>query len=286
MVRRSVLFTPGDRLEMLRNAPESGADVVVYDLEDAIAPAHKAEARETVAEVLCDPSFDPDCELCVRVNPIGDGAATDVEALFGDTDTVGLDSVMLPKVTGPADVERLQEHIGTYGGNVPVLALVENASSVLLAADIAAVSWTDALVFGAEDFAVDIGATRTESGEEVAHARGEIVFAAGAHDVDAIDAVVTDLDDSSVLREDAAFANQIGFDGKLAIHPAQVDTINDAFSPSADELAWAESILEASQTIDLDIQGVFEVDGEMVDKPLLEQARTIVARAPSDSDSE
>src|SRR5699024_7073133 len=148
------LFTPSDRLEMLRNAPESGADVVVYDLEDAIAPAHKAEARETVAEVLCDPALDPDCEPCVRVNPIGDGAAPDVEARVRDADAGCLDSVMPPKVTAPTDVERLQEHIGTYGGNVPVLALDANASSVLLAAAIAAVSWTDALVFGAEDFAV------------------------------------------------------------------------------------------------------------------------------------
>jgi len=147
MVRRSVLFSPGDRPEMLRKAPGTGADVVVFDLEDAVAPGRKDEAREAVRAVLVDPAFDPDCEVCVRVNPVGAGAGDDVEAVFARD--AGADAVMLPKAAAADDATTLARLLDEHDSDPPVLALVESARGVLNAAEIPAANPTDALVFGA-----------------------------------------------------------------------------------------------------------------------------------------
>ncbi len=128
MVRRSLLFTPGDRPEMLRKAPQSGADTLVFDLEDAVSPDRKAEAREAVRSVLSDPAFDPSAEVCVRVNPSPDEYETDLEAILGtDADDIRLDRVLLPKADSQTDVRDLANALGTYGVSVPVLALIESA---------------------------------------------------------------------------------------------------------------------------------------------------------------
>ncbi|MFA9425000.1 CoA ester lyase [Natronorubrum sp. A-ect3] len=280
MGRRSILFTPGDRPEMMRKSPTAGADVIVFDLEDAVAPGQKADARETVRTVLADPAFDPDCEVCVRVNATESAVAADLEALLQDVDgDVRLDSVMLPKVDSPGDVQGLVDELASYDVSLPVFALIESAAGVLAAPEIAAVQATDALVFGAEDLSADLGATRTDEGTEVLYARERVVLAAAAHECAAIDTLVTDFGDEAQLREDTAFSVQLGYDGKLAIHPAQVDPINAAFTPSADDLEWAQKVLEAKRTADAEGRGVFEVDGEMIDAPLIAQAKRIRSRA-------
>ncbi len=278
MVRRSVMFTPGDRPEMLQKAPDAGADVVVFDLEDAVSPGQKSNARETVREVLADPSFDPDCEVCLRVNPVGLGADDDLEAVLGESDG-RLDSVMLPKAESAADVDRLVSHLSGYDVTLPVLALVESARGVLEADAIAAVDATDALVFGAEDLAADVGATRTRDGLEVLYGRERVVTAAAANDCAAIDTVFTDFGDEEGLIEATEFAIQLGYDGKMAIHPDQVAPINEAFTPDPEELEWARAVLEGKREADAEGRGVFEVDGEMIDAPLIAQAERIVERA-------
>ncbi|MFC6718425.1 HpcH/HpaI aldolase/citrate lyase family protein [Natrialbaceae archaeon GCM10025810] len=281
MSRKSVLFTPGDRSEMMRKAPESGADVLVFDLEDAVAPGRKDEARTAVHDVLTDPSFDPDCEVCVRVNPTTEVLEADLEGVLGPSSSDGLrfDSAMLPKVGAPADVADLADRLATYGLDVPVLALIENARGVLSAPEIAAAPATDALVFGAEDLSADIGATRTDEGIEVLYARERVVIAASAHGCDAIDTIVSEFDDEERLAEEAAFAVQLGYDGKLAIHPAQVDPINRAFEPDEDDLEWARTVVEAAREADAEERGVFEVEGEMIDAPLIARAERILERA-------
>jgi citrate lyase subunit beta/citryl-CoA lyase len=283
MARRSVLFSPGDQPSLLRKAPGIGADVVVFDLEDAVAPARKTEARTAVQSVLADPAFDPDCEVCVRVNPVGFGASDDVQTVLAGQ-TPDLDAVMLPKAESAQDVLTLGRLLDEQAFGVPVLALVESARGVLHAEEIADAGPTDALVFGAEDLAADVGATRTDDGTEVLHAREHVVLAAGAADVDAIDTVYTDIDDTEGLRAETEFAAQLGYDGKMAIHPGQVDPINDAFTPDADDVEWAERILEAKAEADAEGKGVFRVDGEMVDAPLVAQAERIVARAEAAKD--
>lgn len=284
MARRSVLFSPGDRPELLRKAPETGADVVVFDLEDAVAPSQKATARTAVSDVLTVDDFGPDCEVCIRVNPVGAGADDDVDALFGAKTTSEngapfVDSVMLPKAAAADDVRTLGRLFDEHDADVAVLALVESAQGVLNAPDIAATNETDALVFGAEDLSADIGATRTDDGTEILYARERVVLAAGAADVDAVDTVYTDIEDTDGLREETEFAAQLGYDGKMAIHPGQVDPINDAFVPSEADVEWAHRVLEAKREANEEDRGVFRVDGEMVDAPLVTQAERIVERA-------
>ncbi|SEW00263.1 HpcH/HpaI aldolase/citrate lyase family protein [Natrinema salifodinae] len=279
MARRSVLFSPGDRPELCRKAPGAGADVIVFDLEDAVAPTRKGEAREAVRSVLSDPEFDPDCEVCVRVTATDDSIADDLDALLGGGTDVALDAVMLPKIGSPDDVRALVDELGKYGAEFPVFALLESASGILAADEIAAVPATDALVFGAEDLAADVGATRTDEGTEVLYARERVVLAAAATDCAAIDTLVTDFEDETALREDTEFSIQLGYDGKLAIHPAQVDVINRAFTPSQEDREWAERVLAAKREADAEGRGVFEIDGEMIDAPLIAQARRIRDRA-------
>jgi citrate lyase subunit beta / citryl-CoA lyase len=278
MTRRSVLFTPGDRPEMLRKAPGAGADVIVFDLEDAVSLERKDEARDTVRDVLSDPDFDPACEVCVRVNAEPTAIDRDLALVEDVGESFRLDSVMLPKATTAADVRNLADGLADRDRPLPVLAILESAAGVLAAPEIAAASATDALVFGAEDLSADLGATRTRDGTEVLYARERVVLAAAAHDCDAIDTLVTDFGDEERLREDAAFSIQLGYDGKLAIHPAQVGPINEAFTPDPDEIEWAEAVFEAKREADAEGRGVFEVDGEMIDAPLIARAERILAR--------
>ncbi|PSQ17435.1 CoA ester lyase [Halobacteriales archaeon QS_8_69_73] len=274
MARRSVLFSPGDRPELMRKAPKAGADTVVFDLEDAVAPARKPEARAAVADVLTDAAFDPDAEVCVRVNADAATAADDLDAVLdGDP---RLDSVMVPKVASAAGTRETAELVAARGADLPLVALCESARGVLAADEIAAVSAVDAVAFGAEDLAADVGATRTESGEEVSHARQRVVLAAAAADVDAIDTVFTDIEATDRLAEETATAAQLGYDGKMAIHPAQVEVINEAFTPDAEEIEWAEKVLAAREVAD--DRGVVRVDDEMIDAPLVARAERIVER--------
>lgn len=264
---------------MMRKAPDAGADIVAFDLEDAVAPSRKAEARTAVHEVLADPDFAPDCEVCVRVNPTGIAADDDLSGVVDGLPEGALDSVMLPKTESAEDVETLARLLEEHDYEVPVLALVESARGILNAAEIAAVDATDVLVFGAEDLAADIGATRTDSGMEVLYAREHVVLAASAAGVDAIDTVHTDIEDTDGLTEETEFALQLGYDGKMAIHPVQVSVINDAFTPEPERIKWAERILDARDDAEAEGRGVFRVDDEMIDAPLISQAEQIVERA-------
>ncbi|WP_435195265.1 HpcH/HpaI aldolase/citrate lyase family protein [Natronomonas sp. EA1] len=275
MARRSLLFSPGDKPELMRKAPGSNPDVVVYDLEDAVAPERKGEARAAVNEVLLD--TDPDCEVCVRVNADPVVAARDLDGVLeGDAMP---DSVMLPKAESEGDVETLSTLLDEREADIPVIALCESAAGVLHAEGIAAHSRTTALAFGAEDLSADIGATRTEAGTEVLYAREHVVLAAAAGNVDAIDTVFVDIEDTDRLREETAFALELGYAGKMAIHPAQVPVINDAFTPSEQRVEWAKRVLEAATEAEQEGVGVFRVDGEMIDAPLIAQAERVMERA-------
>lgn len=267
MARRSVLFSPGDQPDKLDTAATSGADMIVFDLEDGVAPDRKAAAREAVVDVL---GVDTASEVCVRINPVGMGGGTDLAAL---TDAPTPDSLMLPKVSAPGEIETVGRLCTEYGLDCPVVALIETAAGVLAASDIAAVDRTDGLIFGAEDLAADLGATRTQEGAEVAYARQQVILAARAHGVSAIDTHYPAIEDEAGLRTETERARRLGYDGKMAMHPRQVTIINEAFQPTEEELAWADRILKA---VDEQGTGVIEVDGEMVDAPQRRQAERIV----------
>jgi len=268
MVRRSVLFAPGDQPALLRKATETEADTVVFDLEDGVAPDRKGRAREAVGEALGTIEAG---EVCVRVNPLGAGGRADLDAL-----STSPDGVVVPKVDAAADVRGLADELGDRGLDVPVLALLETPGGVLDAPAIADAAATDAVVFGAEDLAAAAGCRRTEDGAEIRYARQRVVLAAARAGVDAIDTVYTDIEDTDGLATEAAFARQLGFDGKLAVHPAQVPVVNNAFTPDPERIEWAERVLAARDDA---TGGVFAVDGEMVDAPLITQAETVLERA-------
>jgi citrate lyase subunit beta/citryl-CoA lyase len=284
MARRSLLYCPGDDRGMLDNALRTDADAVVFDLEDAVAPGSKADARRTVRATLddLDESDEPDDEgptVSVRINPYDRCGRADVEAVVGDANTTP-DSLLLPKATGAASVERLRHHLVDLGaGPIDIVPLVETATGVLAAPAIAAAPGVDAVAFGDQDFTADIGATVTDDKTESLYARQRVVVAAAAAGVDAIDTVYTDIEDLDGLRAQAEFVGDLGFDGKLAIHPDQVPVINEAFTPTENELAWAERVLSGAERASEDGAGVFTVDGQMIDPPLVERARTIVERA-------
>lgn len=261
----------------MRKAPSSGADVVVFDLEDAVAPERKAEARSVVNDVLTDESFDPDCEVCVRVTPPDVAAAEDLDGVL--TGSPRIDSVMLPKTTDADDVAALTSLLDNHDVSLDVIPLVESAAGVLHAEEIAAADGTSAVAFGAEDLAADIGATRTDEGTEVLYAREHVVLAASAAGIDAIDTIHADIEDTDGLQEQTNLAIELGYDGKMAIHPAQVDVINEAFTPDPDQIEWAERVMAAKEDADADGRGVFSVDGEMIDAPLIAQAERVLQRA-------
>jgi citrate lyase subunit beta/citryl-CoA lyase len=282
MARRSLLFSPGDQPDLMRKAVDSGADVIVYDLEDAVVPDEKPAARQAVNDVLTDDSFDPDCEVCVRVNPAGIAADDDLDAVLdGDP---RIDSVMLPKTAAASDVETLASLFGEHGVELPVIALLESAAGVLHAESIATADATDAVAFGAEDLAADLGATRTDEGTEVLYAREHVVLAASAAGVDAIDTIHGDFEDEAGLRDQTELAIELGYDGKMAIHPAQVPVINETFTPAPDQVEWAERVLEARDEAADEGRGVFRVDDEMIDAPLIAQAERILERARAAED--
>ena len=296
MARRSLLFSPGDRPELMRKGPATNADVLCFDLEDAVAPSRTEYAREAIRELLTDPAFDPDAEVCVRLTATeadadlnalaggiagrgseGDDGGSDSE---GNDEPLRLDAVMLPKVESADRIDRVAALCRDRGLDaIDVFALVETAEGVLSTREIAGASATTAVAFGAEDLAADIGATRTDEGTEVLHAREHVVLAASAAEVDAIDTVYTDFSDADGLREETKFAMTLGYDGKLAIHPSQVDPINEAFTPDPERVEWARKVLAARDEADAEERGVFQVDGEMIDAPLLTQAERVVDRA-------
>ncbi|MBB6644853.1 HpcH/HpaI aldolase/citrate lyase family protein [Halobellus ruber] len=278
MVRRSLLYCPGDDRGMMENAVETGADAVIFDLEDAVAPAAKDGARATVRSAL-DGLDGGGPDRCVRINPYSRRGHADVEAVVGEVSTPP-NAVALPKVDGPDTVEALVDHLAELGAaDVDVIPLIETAAGVVAVEEIAAVPGVDAVAYGDQDFTADIGATVTDDKTESLYARQRTVVAAAAAGVDAIDTVFTDIGALDGLREQAEFVVDIGFDGKLAIHPDQVPVINDAFTPTTEQLEWAEAVLDGQARADDAESGVFTVDGQMIDPPLVERARTFIERA-------
>ena len=227
MARRSTLYTPGDEPEMMRKSLSTDADAVVFDLEDAVAPTAKVAAREATAEMLAE--TDSDKELGVRINPLENGGFDDVRAIAGgETDP---DMIVLPMVETVEQTVQLGALLESAGSQSLVTGIVETALGLENAAAIASSEYVDVLGFGAEDLAAQLGATRTKTSDEIVYARQRIVVAATAGGILCLDTVFTDIGDTDGMRAEADRAVQFGFDGKIAIHPAQIAPINEAFTP-------------------------------------------------------
>jgi citrate lyase subunit beta/citryl-CoA lyase len=276
---RSLLYVPGTRHDRFAKAMAAGADAVIFDLEDSVEAGQKEKARSLIAEFLAAPSTGP--LRLVRFNGIhtSDGEA-DLEFFSGRT---GFDGVLLPKVETVGLVELVARVFARHapGGAVPpLLLMLETPAAILRAGDIAAADApVAALLFGAEDFTASLGVERTTDGEELLHARGQIALAAAAARAEAIDAVFTDLNDADGLRRDCRRARGLGFRGKMAIHPKQIDIINEAFTPAPAEVERARRVVEAFEAARAAGHGVTTLVGKMVELPIVERARRVLALA-------
>lgn len=272
--RRALLFVPGDDARKIAKAAASGADCVVLDLEDGVAADRKLAARETVASCLQSLDFGVS-EKLVRVNPVGSELHPgDIEATLAARP----DGYLIPKVES---AEQLREVVRrTASTPLPLLALIESARGVVQAASIAESDpRLEALLFGAEDLAGDMGATRTREGAEMAWARGAVVVTAAAFALQAIDTVFVDLGDLEGLSREARTACVMGYAGKMAIHPKQVPVIQEAFTPSDAEIEKARLLVEIHAAHQAGGEGVFVLDGKMVDWPMVRTAQRLLSRA-------
>jgi citrate lyase subunit beta/citryl-CoA lyase len=285
---RSLLFVPADGEKKLEKAFRSGADAVILDLEDSVAPGAKDAARRAALAFLkAHRETTPRPLLYVRINALSTPYAE------GDLDVVmtgAPDGVMLPKALGGPDVTLLDAKLSVRealhglddGATKIVVLATESAASLFTLGTYRGASRRLAgLTWGGEDLGADVGALKTREGSEWTEpmrvVRSLALFAATAAGVPAIDAVYSDFRDLEGLKRDCAAAKRDGFSGKLAIHPDQVEPINEAFTPSPDEVAEAERIV-AAFTASPDA-GVTSLDGRMLDIPHLNAAKRLLAKA-------
>ena len=279
---RSLLFVPGDRPERFAKAAASGADAIILDLEDSVSPANKDAARHAIAEYLAGTR---EVVTLVRVNPLdGHMTAADIAAVIGARP----DAIMLPKAEGAPSIQQLDTIMRSETAEDASLPAILPIATETPAAIFTLGSYREVkdrllgLTWGAEDLPAAIGATtsRQDDGSYTSPyevARALTLFAAHGAGVAAIDTVFPAIKDETGLAAYAARARRDGFTGMMAIHPSQVEPINAAFTPSADEAARAQAIVDAFAANPG--AGVLQVDGKMVDAPHLKQARHILSLA-------
>jgi citrate lyase beta subunit len=265
---RSLLFVPGNDGEKLEKALSSGADAVVADLEDSVPRGEKETARSLVAGRLADTRTAG--LVAVRVN----GAGTpfwkdDLRTLAG----LPLDALVVPKAT-PETVAELP------GEGPPVVAIVESAQGLKRAHETASAPRVAALALGAVDLGLELGLEPRPDGQEVLFARSQLVLDSAAAGIRApFDLVHLDTRDADGLERECRLARSLGFRGKLCIHPAQIETVNRVFYPSEGELERARRVVDVYEQGAAEGRGAVALDGEMVDLPVVERARQVLAQA-------
>ena len=277
--RRSRLYAPGNQPRLLVGIENHGADCVLLDLEDSVPPSEKAAARVLVKHLFSAVSVP--AEVWVRINPLDAGGREDVEeVLIGRPH-----GICLPKAESAQDVLDLSEELsrieadrGIEQGATWIMAILETAKGVLHSEEIAAASDRVVLLaFGAEDYTRDVGAQRTA--DALLFARSRIVAGATAAGVQASDTVYADVDDEVGLIEEAQRVRDLGFDGKGAINPRQIDPIHRTFSPADAELERAQAIVEAARDAEEKGLGAVALDGRMIDRPVLDRAIRLIKYA-------
>lgn len=264
---RSLFFVPGGRPDMIAKLPRFAPDIAVLDLEDAVAADQKETAREVALAALDALEPMPQTTVLVRVNPVGTPwFEPDVAAVAGSAAA----GVVLAKVESRDQVEAV--HHALRPGAV-VVAGLETAVGVADARQL--LNGVTACYFGAEDYIADMGGRRTAAGLEVAYARSQVVLAARLTGAVPIDQAVVGFDDDARFMADAREGADLGYHGKICIHPRQVSLAHEAFTPTEDEVAHAHAVLEAGAS------GVGVLDGQMIDDVHVRTARAILKRAGS-----
>lgn len=279
-IRRTLLFIPGNNPAMLFNSTIFGADSIILDLEDAVAPGEKDAARMLVKSFMKNLDYDG-VETIVRINSL------QTSYWFKDLeDIIPLRpyAILLPKTQSKQDVYQLDSALNEiekrYGfmGETKIIPLLESALGIELAYEIAGASKrVETLFLGAEDLTADLGAKRSKKGLEILFSRSRIVIAARAAGITAIDTPFTDANDDEGLVEDAVLARELGFSGKAVISPRHIDQVNKVFSPSPREIEYAQRVIAAIESAEKEGKGVISLDGKMIDAPIVARARQVLA---------
>ena len=281
--RRALLYMPGDDRRKIEKSTTLGVDCICMDLEDGTAVSRKAEARAVIAKAMKELHFG-NSERCIRINSIGSGFEKDdlASALAARPD-----SIVVPKIETAEQVKWVSEQIEAYElsnglalGGIRLLIGVETARGILNIKEIAeADKRLEAVIFGAEDYAASVGATRTREATEVLYARSAVVAACAANDLQAIDMVYIDFKDIEGLRAEAEGGAGLGFSGKQVIHPNQVPVVQEAFTPSDEAIGYAKRVVESFESSQKEGRGAYALDGKMIDMPLLKNAQKVLDRA-------
>ncbi|AOB33120.1 citrate lyase subunit beta [Bordetella sp. H567] len=281
-VFRSFLFAPANHPRRVEKALTLAADAVILDLEDACAISEKVASRAKVGEAMARPRR---CLGYVRVNPLS------TEFAYGDlTETVrpGLDGVVLPKVESPSDlhtadwlIRQMEREHGMPDGSVDLIPIIETARGLAALPRILAASpRVKRAAFGAGDFTLDLDLTWTRDEEELNAYRAQVVLHSRAAGIEApLDTVWVNLQDPDGCAASARKARELGFQGKLCIHPDQVPVVNDAFSPTAAQIARAQRVLEAFAQAEAQGSSAIQLDGQFIDYPIVYAAQRVMALA-------
>lgn len=289
--RRALLYVPGSDLHKIEKAAALEVDCVTLDLEDGVSENRKDEARQIVANALQRVDFGRS-ERAVRVNGY---SSFRTEADLAEILPAYPDAIVLPKVSVAAQIEKTNEILlaaeNSYQWrpqSIALIAIVESARGMIALDSICSLSERfprfQAIVFGAEDFCADMGATRTPAATELLYARSRLVMYCAAYGLQAIDLVTVNFKEPEVLEREATQGAQLGYVGKQIIHPAQIETVQRIFTPSPKEVEWARSLVsEARRYAERGI-GAFVFEGQMVDAPVTKRAELILARAGMQAD--
>jgi citrate lyase subunit beta/citryl-CoA lyase len=276
---RSWMFVPGNHTRKMEKSHLLPADVIIYDLEDAVPLTEKGTAREMVKQVL---NVERNHQVFVRINDISsEYYEEDLEAVL----SAGCDGIMLPKTCTPEDIqktvqriEHLEHRTGIKGNQVELIALIESAQGVQNAYLISqANKRLRRLAFGSVDFIVDIGGELSIEGTELLYARSQLLIASRAAGIEApIDAVFMDIKDSKNLRKETEQVKRMGFAGKLVIHPDQISVVNEIFTPSQAEIEKSQEIVMAFTKAEAQGVAAIQVGGKLVDYPVVKKAKQIL----------
>jgi len=280
---RSLLYVPGNRERFFAKLGELRPDGVIFDLEDSVPMAEKPVARQMVRAALA--ALDRTrLATFVRINPTTSGLArADLEAVA----CTELDGLVVPKVDSSADVRLVAEWLdeiepvaGLEQGRICLVAILETVRGALNAIAIAAAEpRLLGLAFGAEDFSRDLGVERSPEGIETLYPRAHVALAARSMGLQAFDTPWTDIADTEGLRREARQGRQLGYTGKQVIHPSQIEIVHAAYRPSEAEVQWAQRVVDAYEQAVTRGLGAIQLDGKLIDVPMVERARETLARA-------
>ncbi len=282
-LRRTMLYVPGNNPSMLSDAYIYGSDCIMFDLEDSVAITEKDSARSLVYEALTTIDYGSK-ETVVRINDLSSGLGIqDLEAMV----RAKPDVIRLPKTETAEDVrecereiERIEKEIGLEVGTIKMMAAIESALGVLNAKEIAISSKRlVGIAIGAEDYVTDLKTTRSKEGIELYFGRSMVLLAARVAGIVAIDTVYSDVNNEEGFIEEVKLIKQLGFDGKSVINPRQIKPVHNVYTPTDSEVQKALDIMEAIEEANARGSGVVALNGKMIDKPVVERAKRVLAIA-------